>query len=490
MRLPFSEHEIRFFATPTGDLTEPKGGSAGTDGESWYTGTFQPSSDINPIFRSRMRYIAFNEMRQVDPFIKGLLWLYKLPIRNATWEVTPCGQGKDPVDRAVARAVEWQFGLNDEYGRLAQSWDEWLTQRLLCLDWGSVFEEIIWAKDLDFWRENPDGAEQRPIRAMARMGLRRPSTISKIDWDDETGRIKRVWQDLPGVSEAGIPGEKIGHYAIERDGDADFMGVSLLRSMYQPFRLKKGLMTASAIAWDRWASKLPVVRYPKNSGPANEKRAERIGQNVRTHERAYVVLEGDASEGWDLKLEGGDPSDPTSMLRLYDSQMAAGALTQFSQLGTTERGSRAVGETLAEPFYLSISAVAKQVGLDSMRDVTSEFVKVNFGANVEVPRFKVRKISQRSAESVVNALSLMAGAGFNVVHPEIANTILEMLDLDQIPEELLAEPKEGDDVFPEAVENGNPQQRRTAGRAAATVRASLRGGGVPGALGGRRDFRG
>ncbi|MBA2741322.1 MAG: hypothetical protein H0U46_04865 [Actinobacteria bacterium] len=488
MRIPFTDRELRLFATPQGDLNAPPSGISGSDSESWYSGVFSAGSEINPLFRGRSRYLVFNEMRTADAWVRAILWLYKLPIRNATHEVVARDEGKDPIDRAVARACEWQFGLGDHVGRLSQSHDEWLTQRLLCLDWGAVLEEIIWASELEFWREDPDKPEQRPMRSIARMGLRRPSTIKEIKWDAESAAITRVFQDLPNVPESGIPGEKIAHYSIERDGETDWMGTSLLRAMYQPWRLKKAVTTSSAIAWDRWASGLPEIRYPKSGGTRDEERAQRIAQNLRTHEKGYVAFAGPEispteTEGWGLKIHTGDAKDPTNLLRHYDSQMAAAALVMFSQLGITETGSRAVGETIAEPYYLSVSAVAKQIALDSQRDVIRRFVDVNFGKEIETPTVRVRKISQRSAEAVINALSLLAGAGYDVVHPQIRDTVLEMLDLDALPEGLTngARP-EGGDVFPAATrQNGTPSRARTAAAPGAAGRRSSRGGGVPGA---------
>lgn len=464
----------RWFATPTGDLAGAKSGVAGRDADSSYGDymTAGVSYDSNPAFRSRARWLIFNEMR-TDPMIRSILWLYKLPIRSAVWDFAPAGGGKDPVDKAVAEACRWQFGLGDYDGQMSVSFDEWLTQRLLCLDWGAVFEEIVWASDLSWWRDPTSNDEQRPVRTIARLGLRRPSSVAKIEWDDETGAIKRLTQDLPNVSP--IPGEKLAHYAIERDGEFDWMGTSLLRAMYGSWRMKRPIMLSSAIAWDRWASGLPVVRYPAGSaGTEKEARAERIGQNVRTHERAYVTFEGKPEDGWDLDIKTATVPDPTGLLRHYDEQMSTAALAMFGRLGTTETGSRAVGEVLIDPYFLAVSAVAKQIALDSTRDVVRRFVDVNFGTQVETPRLTVRKISHQSAASVVNAITLLSGAGFNVRNPEILNTLLEMLDLDKLP---AGEPAvaEGQDAFPGAA-------RRTGGRAAATTRAALAGGGIPGAL--------
>lgn len=480
MRIPFTD--VRVFETPTGDLASVQSGSSGADGESHYADVYGlgTTGETNPIFRTRTRFLLYNEMRS-DPIIRSLLWLYKLPIRGATWEVTPAGKGRDPVDRAVADAVAWQLGIGDHDGQLSVSWDEWLTQRMLCLDWGAVFEEIIWQDDLEWWRD-PTDQQQRLLRPIGRMGLRRPSSISKIDWNETTGQIRVVEQDLPNVKP--IPGDRIAHYSVERDGEFDWMGTSLLRSLYGAFKLKRALMVSSAIAWDRWSSGLPVVRYPSGGGLEKERRAEKIGENVRTHERAYVAFEGTPEQGWDLDVKTSSINDPIGLLRFYNEEMRAGTLVMFAGLGTTEHGSRAVGETLADPYHGALTAVASQIARVSTRDVVKRFVDVNFGTAVDDPKIVCRKISEHSALSVINALSLLSGAGFRIQHPRVLDSVMEMLDLGGMldGDQVVAE---GEDVFPGASRDGeeSPAARRAAGRSAGTVRAALRGGGVPGALG-------
>lgn len=482
MRIPFTDREIRLMATPSGDLMDVQGGSSGSDGESHYRGIWDSGSEINPIFRGRNRWLLYNEMRN-DPMVKAILWLYKLPIRSAVWDVRAAGDGKDPIDRAVGEAIKWQFGLGVEEGKLSQTHDEWLTQRLLCLNWGASFEEILWADDLDWWRDPTAGDELRPMRPIARLALRRPSTVSKIEWDEKTGRVKTLEQDLPNTKP--IPGNKLAHYAIEREGDSDWMGESLLRAMYGSWKVKKSLFISGAIAWDRWASGIPEVRYPQGGGAGKKERAERIGENLRVHERAYVAFEGQEQDGWGLKIHTANVQDPGSFLKFCNEEMAASAVTMFSRLGTTETGSRAVGDTLAGPYYLAVQAVAKQIASQSTRHVVRRFVDVNFGEEVETPQLVPRKIASRSVESVVNVLSLLAGTGFNVIAKEILDDVLEMLDLDALPDDFPLQ-REGADAFPGATRRnggGSPEQRRTAGRSAATVRAALAGGGIPGALG-------
>jgi hypothetical protein len=70
----------------------------------------------------------------------------------------------------------------------------------------------------------------------------------------------------------------------------------------------------------------------------------------------------------------------------------------------------------------------------------------------------------------VNVLSLLAGTGFNVISPKILNTVLEQLDLDELPEDFPLRP-EGSEVFAGA--------RRASGGSEGRIRARVEGGGQP-----------
>jgi hypothetical protein len=67
--------------------------------------------------------------------------------------------------------------------------------------------------------------------------------------------------------------------------------------------------------------------------------------------------------GAELRFRGveGTLPDVLASLRYGDEQMAAAFLAMFTKLGTTETGSRAVGESLIDFFVLAQEAVAKAV---------------------------------------------------------------------------------------------------------------------------------
>lgn len=449
----------------------PQGGAYGID-DNWYIDLMAGGPDVNPLLTGRAKYEVYNEMRLSDPTVRSCLWMFKLPIRSASWKVTPAGE--DPVDRVVADAVAWQFGMEDytDDGRLDLTWDQSLSQALLYLDFGSMFEEIVWAPPppenngmLELFYD-ADG-DPHPVRPIARLAPRFPSSVVRVGHDARSGMIDWVMQDLPGALP--IPGEHLVHYALDREGH-NWWGTSLLRPMYGSWRLKKALMISAGIGWDRHAVGTPVVRYPLGGGATARKQAEAIARNYRVHERGYVVLEGPSptSQGggnlWDIDILNGSGtlSDPVPLMKEYDVQIATAGLQMFARLGTTATGSRAVGEVLSDPFYLAVQAIAKSVAAERTRHAVRRFVDVNFGPDIDTPKFEVSKIQAKNVPVLARAIADLSSAGLHFEDVDTQNDIRDQLDLDHLPENIAAAleglpPQVGVNLVEPAVdENGNP----------------------------------
>lgn len=415
-------------------------GSYGVD-DSWYIDLMAGGPDVNPLLTGRAKYQVYNEMRLSDPTVRSCLWMFKLPIRAASWKVTPASE--DPVDKLVAEAVAWQFGLEDDIddGRLDFTWDQSLAQALLYLDFGAMFEEIIWADEMETWYDS-DG-DPHPVRPISRLAPRFPSSVIRVAHDWKSGSLDWIVQDLPGARP--IPGSKLLHYALDREGH-NWWGTSLLRPMYGPWRLKKALMIAAGIGWDRHAVGTPVVRFPLGGGNVARQQAEAIARNYRVHERGYVVLEGPAptAQGggnlWDIQIlnGAGTLADPVTLMKEYDVQIATAGLQMFARLGTTATGSRAVGEVLSDPFYLAVQSIAKSLAAVRTRHAVRQFVTMNFGAEIDTPKFEVSKIQAKNVTVLARAIADLSAAGLHFTDVSTQNDIRDQLDLDHLPDELVA----------------------------------------------------
>lgn len=372
------------------------------------------------------RWRTYGHMRREDPSVRSNLWLYKLPIKGAEWSVVPYSE--DGIDQEIADAIRWNFGLDGQDGYLDLSWRNSIGQALLNLDFGTMFEEIIWDENAVPW-VRPDGQEKL-LLPITRLAPRYPATVSKIDLDPRRGGISALEQNLPNTKP--IPGDRLAAYPLER-GSGSFLSESMLRPMYAAYKLKRNAMVAHGIAYDRWAVGLPVTTYPQGGGPGAKREAERMGRNARSHERATVTHEG-GNSGWGFRIETATVQEPIQMLRYYDQQMSLAALSFFKDLGTTDTGSRAVAEFQVEPFYLALDSVANDVAEERRRKVWRRFVDVNYGPEYEVPKLRVSRLMAKNLATLATILAQLTAAGFSFTDRDTQNDIRDELDLRGLPE--------------------------------------------------------
>lgn len=447
MHLKLGRLEIgaREYAPPR--ITDgPMGGVVGSDGQAgFYSGFWR--DDPNPLWRTRQRYAVIEEMRKSDPSVRSALLLYKLPIRAAKWRVEPVSS-TNPVDLLVADACAWQLGIGTDDGPLSGSWSLVLDQALKVLDYGAMFEEKIWHDAAVDWRD-ADGTVH-PMFAVQHLGPRAPATVEEIQTDERTGKIASFIQGLADTRP--IPPEKIIPHAVDRE-NGDWWGTSMLRPMWGSWKLKKQLMISSGIGWDRFAAGIPVVRHPAGSG--NAQRAQQIGRSLRQHERGYVAFEEGTEWSLEILAGSGSLADPVPLLNFYCQQIADSALEFFSTLGTTQHGSRAVGEVLIDPFFDAVGSLAVQLATTYRKHLLREFVTHNFGADVEVPEIIASGIGTRDVSILCQALYDASNAGLDFKDVETQNAIRELLDLPDLPDDY-APPKPGEGLAPLLVGGVNP----------------------------------
>jgi len=269
-----------------------------------------------------------------------------------------------------------------------------------------------------------------------RLAPRFPSSVMTpegFDTDPMTGLLRGVTQ-MTSKGPKTIPGDKLVWHVMEREGN-DWYGTSMLRPMYGAWRLKRAVMIAAGIGWDRFAYGTPIVRYPLGGGPSKKREADEIGRNYRTHERGWVTLEGPAgnAEGWDLEVKTATINDPVPLVNLYDGQIALAAMEHFSILGRTQTGNRAIGEVLAEPFYLGLQTCADALAERRIRSLFRRFVNVNFGEDYDTPNLIVSGIASRDLLQYAQALEALSAAGLTFTDPDTVNDIRALFDLRQLP---------------------------------------------------------
>lgn len=426
-----------YASTPTGDLTEPDRGEAGADAESWLTDLLGGGPDVNPELHGRAKFEQYDEMRKTDASVKSVLMFLKLPVRSAVWSLDPANDS--PAAAAVRDMVAWNVGLEGQLGEMDQSWSKQLDQGLTALDMGPCFEELVWA-DVRSWYD-ADG-DAHLVRPLARLAPRPPASIQRVE-RNPNGTIKRVTQSTAGTRP--IPGDKLSYFVFEEE-PGRWDGVSVIRPAWGPWRLKRALMIAAGIGWDRFSMGLPVVHHPDT--PEGEERAKAIGRSIRGHQRAYVrfpVPQGmtKAESEWALEIVNGAQTlaDPTPLLKWFCDQIAEAGLQQFARQGMGETGARATAEVQVDPYFLAVQAIANDLARERVRQVLRKIVEVNFGvqeAETLTPKLTVSRIQARNVQVVANAIGILSGVGFTFTDRETQDDLRELFGLTPLPNDLEA----------------------------------------------------
>jgi hypothetical protein len=128
--------------------------------------------------------------------------------------------------------------------------------------------------------------------------------------------------------------------------------------LFKHWLRKDRLLRVDAINAERNGAGVPLAYAPPNATKDQIKELSALAQSHRAGESAGGALPNLA----DLRFRGveGTLPDGLASIRYDDEMMTARFMAQFSRLGVTETGSRAVGQVLVDFFALAQEAVAKR----------------------------------------------------------------------------------------------------------------------------------
>lgn len=419
---------------PTLNIDDAPRGEAGASSESWYLDVQGGGPDVNPELTGSAKFPIFDEMAMTDPTIKSMIQFWSLPVRSAVWGLEPADEA-ERFTIAVRDLVAWNVGLEGRMGQMESSWSKSLGLTISTgLKHGPSIEELVWDDATDY--RDADG-DVHLVRPLARLAPRPAATIEQII--RRNGRLDSITQNIAGTRP--MKRDKVSYIVFDPDESGRWEGSSMIRPAWVAWRMKKALQIAAGIGWDRFASGLPVIYHPDD--PESESRAKRIGRQIRQHEKAFVNFPtlGPSSTGsgkpdveWFLELVNGAQTlaDPTPLLRWFADQEVEAGLANWSRLGRSESGSRAVGEVQIDPFFLGVQAVAHEVARERERQVFRRIVAVNFGDDVAewaTPKLTVSKIQARNVTTVAQAVSYFSAAGITFTDAGAINDFRELLGL-------------------------------------------------------------
>jgi hypothetical protein len=375
-------------------------------------------------YNSQMEGLAgirvYEKMRRSDAQVAATLLVCELPIRAARWDIVPASDSN--FDRDVAAFVRDNLFGGLEYVspsgvKVTQPWDDVLRNALLCLAFGAAAHEEIYAVDGDRVR-------------LARLAPRLPVTFYRwlTDVDGETlVALNQYGYRNANFESVEIPAERLGIFTFNQEG-ANFFGRSILRPAYMHWYIKHQLYRIDAIAGERNGLGVPTIEQGPNGSREDREAAEKWVAQLAAHEKTGISL----PSGWKFSLQGvqGSVRDLYNSIQHHNIEISRTALAFFMNLGQGVRasGSRALGESQTEFFFLAVQATADYLA----RTLTATAVRrlVDFNWQVErYPYLAASNLRARSFDQTMTTLTQLAQARIVEPFPELAQYITRELGL-------------------------------------------------------------
>lgn len=364
---------------------------------------------------------TYDKMRRSDAQVRGVLRLVKTPITAAEWYVQPASTSQS--DRDIADFVSWNL-----FEAMERPWLKFLWESLSMMDFGFYPFELLW--EWGQWGPNRERSRKKPVVYLKEFAPRHP--ISILDWKfDSHGRpikmIQSAFSNL-GYKEVEIDYQKLIVFTLDEETDNP-EGVSILRSAYKHWYYKDNLYKVDAIQKERHGIGIPIVHLPVGYNPKDVEKAEEMGSNLRTNEKAFAVL----PPNWELsmlKLEG-NLVNALESAEHHDLMIARNVLGQFINLGSGEgSGSKAVGGTQMEIFVKAVRYVAGIIAQQINSDVVKTLVDWNFNGVNRYPELKVRRIGETvDWRGLSVALRNLIEPGLISPTPELETYVSDFMDL-------------------------------------------------------------
>jgi len=390
----------------------------GASGTTIFGGSITDEDYVNELTGSAAIGV-YEKMRKSDGIVKSALLACELPIRAANWWIEPASE--DEGDKEVA-----DFISENLFNKMSITWDDFLRQALMMLPFGfMVFEKVF--KAMEYQGKNMIG--------WRKFAPRLPATIYK--WQTAEGK-DGVTQMLPNGKQPSIPIEKLLIFTHKKEGD-NWVGISTLRNAYRSWFFKEHIEKINAIAFERQGLGIPYVDLPQGYTDKDYAKAKVLLKNLRANEQGYMIK----PKGWEvdfMDMKAKTVKDPDSTIRRYNREILSSVLAQFMDLGSGPTGSRSLSVDQSSTFHNNLTATARQVADVINKYAIKQLVDLNYTVE-EYPELKFSKIGIVPYDKIAKALASMVQQGVIKPDDNLEDTVRQLMDLPEKPEEEEEKPK-------------------------------------------------
>jgi hypothetical protein len=362
----------------------------------------------NQQLRGERALETYMKMKRSSGAIRGALRLFKTPIVGARWYVEPGSTGyskSEPKKRNVKIAKRFHQMLFEDMSR---GWNEVLTEALLCADYGYyMFEKVFMEYDDGFlgWKK---------------LAPRHPMDVQEWIYDVNGGPAAVRMRSDKSAEGIVIPISKLLVFPFDIEG-GDMCGTSLLRSAYMHWYYIDTLYKIDAIQKERHGIGVPIIKLPPGFSDPDKLLADQIGRNLRTNERAHIVL----PSNWEIlfaKLEG-QPVNALESAQHHLEQVYNSILAPFAVGGDMDDKKNSLFMKSTKYVANGVSEVINSYGF-------AQLSKMNYVRQPAVPKLCARRIGEwDDLRTLSFALRNLIGAGVIVPDDPLEAAMREEFDL-------------------------------------------------------------
>lgn len=372
-----------------------------------YAGISRPDDYVAELQEPIRRMQTFEEMRFSDDAVHGALSAREHMIQSSNWMLQP------PDDSDAARQI-LEFAEDNIYPFL----DDILGKMSGALQYGfSAIEPVYGWSDDPSARNYIKGGARQDARKWGRKiflqkiahPLQRTIYTFRISATGDLQAVEQyAWNGFTFIRNV-IPPHKVILWSYNKRGD-DFWGIPPTRHAYKAWTFKKQLEALNALGIDRFGTGTPVAE----AGPAwvdqDYIKLEQYLRNWRVSDESFLIHPA----GGKIELMSGDGSMTLATLQwvqYYKLCIAMTYLTQGSELGSTNSGSRALGEIMLEQAETVVQGDDEQIANIINQQIVVPLIDWNFGPQDAYPQFvPSQRVRASSAMGTIITTLITSGA--------------------------------------------------------------------------------
>jgi hypothetical protein len=424
----------------------------GASGTPNLAGLTQPDELSYALREPTRRMELFEEMRVSDEAINSAITAREQLIMQSNWQLNPATD--QPQDREIADFVE------DNLYPILDDLLRWLSG---CIHYGFGLIEPVYS-----WSDHAPATnigKGKVRRATKQLGRRiyltrlahiRQRTIQTFIVD-QVGALQYIRQYVfwdSTLKRVDIPSAKPLLLTYNRQGD-DYWGVPPTRSCYRAWNFKQQLEKLNLLGVDRFGAGTPVAEggdgwttkeYDQLAGFLKSWRAS--GTNYLMH-----------PSGGKISIVSAQGTMITSILdwvKFYGLAIAKTFLTQASELGTTNIGSRALGEVFTEQAEGVTQADDELIASLLNEKLIPNIVDWNFGVPTNGYPYFTPSQRVKATGAIGTFLAALTTSGYIHARPEDEAWLRDALEMPAVNISTLVQESAARKATASAISGGAP----------------------------------